>query len=156
MPPSIRLTLAAACLLALAGTHWRAYTLGTQHERKAAQALQTDSVHQSAVAAITQANKTIKATNARTQTQTRITTDSLNLAGELDRLRNDLQAARAATASGNTCTADAAAKDKLLATMARDLATLGEQGAAIAAAADNHAADALMLWQIAKPPTSSD
>ena len=96
MSLSIRLTLALVGLLALLGTHWRAYTLGARHERDAAQAAQTEAVHQGAVAAINQANNTIEVTHARTQTQTRITTDRLAVAGELERLRSDLQAARAA------------------------------------------------------------
>jgi len=156
MSLSIRLTLALVGLLTLLGTHWRAYTLGARHERDAVQAAQTEAVHQGAVAAIQQANNTIEVIHARTQTQTRITTDRLAVSSELDRLRNDLQAVRAAATGGETCTADSAAQNQLLAAMARDLATLGEQGAAIAAAADGHAADALMLWRIAKPGAVPD
>lgn len=156
MSLSIRLALALIGLLALLGTHWRAYTLGARHERDAVQAAQTEAVHQGAVAAINQANNTIEVIHARTQTQTRITTDRLALSGELDRLRSDLQAARTAASGGDTCTADTSAKDQLLAAMERDIERLGEQGAVIAAAADGHAADALMLWRIAKPGAVPD
>lgn len=147
MSTAARLTALLLGLLALMGTHWRAYTLGARHERNAAQATQTQAVRDSAAAAIRQADNTIEATHERAQTETRIAADRRAADSELDRLRSDLQAARAAAASADACTPDGAARDQLLGAMATDLAALAEQGAAIAAAADGHAADALMLWR---------
>ncbi len=144
MSITARLTLLLLGLLALAGTHWRAYTLGARHERNATQAAQAAAMRESAVAAIRQADNTIEAQHDRAKTEARISTDRLATAGELDRLRHDLAAARAAADSADACTADSAARDQLLAAMAADIETLAEQGADIAAAADGHAADALL------------
>lgn len=154
MSITARLTLLLVAVLALMGTHWHAYTLGARHERNAAQAAQTQAVRDSAAAAIRKADQTIEATYDRAQTERRIAADRLAAAGELDRLRADLQTARAAAASADACTADASARDALLAAMARDIERLAEQGASIAAAADGHAADALMLWRLAKPESA--
>lgn len=140
-----RLALLLAAMIALLGTHWRAYTLGQRHERNAAQAAQTEALRTHAVAAIQLANKTVEVFNDRAQTERRIAADRLRTAGELDRLRADLQAARAAATGGDTCTADTSARDTLLAAMAEDIARLAEQGATIAQAADGHAADTVML-----------
>lgn len=143
-----RLVLLLLGLLALLGTHWRAYTLGATHERYAVQAAQIQAERESAAAAIRTADNNIEEQHARAQTERRIAADRLRNADQLDSLRTDLQTARAAAAGADACTADASARDQLLAAMARDLARLGEQGAAIAAAADGHAADALMLWRV--------
>ena len=147
-----RLVALLLILLALVGTHWRAYTIGARHERDAVQAAQTQALRSSAVAAVRTADNTIEAQHDRAKTETRISADRLRTADQLDSLRTDLQTARAAAAGADACTADASARDALLAAMARDIERLGEQGAAIAAAADGHAADALMLWRVAAPP----
>lgn len=149
MSLSARLALVLLGLVTLLGTHWRAYSLGARHERNATQAAQVQAVRESAAAAIRNADNIIEATHDRAQTERRIAADRLSVGGELDRLRADMSAARAVAASADTCTADGAARDQLLAAMAADLATLAQQGGAIAAAADGHAADALMLWRAA-------
>lgn len=148
MSITARLALLLTVLLALVGTHWRAYTLGVRHEQNAAQAAQTQAVRDSAVASIRKADQVIEAQHDRTQTEGRISADRLRTAGELDSLRADLRAARAAAQSADACTGHATAQDKLLGEMAADIAGLAEQGAAIAAAADGHAADTVMLWRI--------
>ena len=143
-----RLALLLAAVLFLIGTHWRAYTQGQRHERTAAQAAQTEALRTRAVAAIRHADHTIEAQHDRAQTERRIAADHLRTAGELDRLRTDLQTARAAAAGADACTPHAPAQDQLLGAMAADIAQLAEQGAAIAAAADGHAADAVMLSKV--------
>lgn len=147
-----RITALALVLLALCASHWRAYTAGQQRQRDAQAAAQLQATQTQAAAAIRQADNTIEAQHDRAKTETRISADRLRTAGQLDSLRTDLQTARAAAVGADACTADASARDALLAAMARDIERLGEQGAAIAAAADGHAADALMLWRVAAPP----
>ena len=145
MSIAARITALALVLLALCASHWRAYVAGQHRQRDAQAAAQLQATQTAAVSAIRKADQIIEAQHDRTQTERRIAADRLRTAGELDGLRTDLQAARSAAASADACTADTAARDALLAAMARDIARLGEQGAAIAAAADGHAVDALML-----------
>lgn len=145
-------------LMFLAGTHWRAYSTGKAHQRNAHAAQQLQATQAAASAAIQTANTTIEATHDRAQKQTRITADSRSADADINRLRQQLAAARAAAAaasSAGACTPDTPAQDQLLAAMAADIAHLAEQGAATATAADGHAADALMLQGVCQRPTHS-
>ena len=143
-----RITALALVLLALCASHWRAYTAGQQRQRDAQAAAQLQATQTQAAAAIRQADQTIEAQNDRTQTERRIAADRLRTAGHIDRLRIDLDAARAAAQSADTCTNDTGATDELLRAMAADIEHLAKQGADTAQAADGHAADAVMLLRV--------
>lgn len=147
MSMSLRLTMALAMAVVLAGTHWKAYTAGQVRERDARAALDLVATQADARAEILKADKIIGATNERAKTQTRIGDDRVAVRSELERLRLDLAEARARadaqSAGGPAC--DTSAKDALLAAMERDIERLGVKGESIAAAADGHAADVIML-----------
>lgn len=143
-----RITALALVLLALCASHWRAYTAGQQRQRDAQAAAQLQATQNQAAAAIRQADHTIEAQYDRTQTERRIAADRLRTAGDIDRLRIDLDTARAAAQSADTCTDNATAADQLLRAMAADLEHLAKQGADTAQAADGHAADAVMLLRV--------
>ena len=143
-----RITALALVLLALCASHWRAYTAGQQRQRDAQAAAQLQATQTQAAAAIRQADQTIEAQNDRTQTERRIAADRLRTAGHIDRLRIDLDAARAAAQSADACPDNAGATDELLRAMAADIEQLAQQGADTAQAADGHASDAVMLKTI--------
>ena len=143
-----RITALALVLLALCASHWRAYTAGQQRQRDAQAAAQLQATQTQAAAAIRQADQTIEAQNDRTQTERRIAADRLRTAGHIDRLRIDLDAARATAQSADTCTDNTGATDELLRAMAADIEHLAKQGADTAQAADGHAADAVMLLRV--------
>lgn len=142
-----KITIALALALALVASHWKAYVSGQVRERDAQAALDLAATYKDARIEINTANRIIGATHERAKTQSRITDDRIAVRSELERLRLDLAEARARanaqSPSGPAC--DTAAKDQLLGSMARDIAHLGEQGAKIAALADGHAADVILL-----------
>lgn len=148
MSITARIAALALVLLALCASHWRAYTAGQQRQRDAQAAAQLQATQTQAAAAIRQADQTIEAQHERTQTERRIAADRLRTAGHIDRLRIDIDAARAAAQSADTCTDDTGATDELLRAMAADIEQLAKQGADTAQAADGHAADAVMLLKV--------
>lgn len=148
MSVQARITALALALLALCATHWRAYTAGQQRQRDAQAAAQLQATITQAAAAIRQADTIIEAQHDRTQTERRIAAVRLRTAGHIDRLRIDIDAARASAQSADTCADNAAATDELLRAMAADIEQLAKQGADTAQAADGHAADAVMLLRV--------
>lgn len=146
MSLTARLTAALVVLLALAASHWRAYTTGQQHQANAQAALQLQAQQQQAQRLLRQVDNQLDAQHARTQAETRIGRDRLAARTELERLRHDLARARATATAPGACGSNPDPRDQLLAAMAADIAELAQQGERIATAADGHAADALMCW----------
>ena len=143
-----RLIAILLVLVALAGSHWRAYTTGKQRQADAHAAAQLTAEREQAQRLVRQIDNQQDAQHVRDLTENRIGSDRVAAHTELERLRHDLASARAAASAPATCGGDADPRDQLLAAMARDLEALGEQGERIAAAADSHAADAVMLKRV--------
>lgn len=145
MSLSARLAAALLVLLTLAASHWRVYLAGqrAQADRHAQQQLNAERTQ--AARLVRQIDNQTDAQHDRTLAESRIGRDRVAARTELERLRRDLAAARAEASAQNPCGRDPDPRDQLLEAMARDIERLGEQGEAIATAADGHAADALML-----------
>lgn len=150
MSLAARLITLLVGLLALIGTHWRAYTMGSLHEHNSYQADQARAVHDDAETSIQRENKIIEVTHERSKTELRISDDRLAAAGELERMRRDIAEARSDSQRADACSANVSARDQLLRAMEADIEQLAEQGAQIAAAADGHVADTLMLQNAMK------
>ena len=152
----LRIALAILCALALAATHWRAYTLGGASERAdfATYRAQVEAAHAQAVttAAATrsrQSTTVLKATHDRTTRLQSLQADFDSVRTERDRLRDALATATAnlppapTTPGADTC----APERELLSTMGAGLDRLAGAGAGIAQAADRHAVDVRALGE---------
>lgn len=143
-----RLLLGCMTALFFVGTHWHAYRQGQARERDAQAAAHLTVTQAQAARLVRQIDNQTTAQHAHTQTlQTAAALHADNRA-TVERLRGQLAAAIAAASAPAPGVDHCPASHALHAAMAADLATLAEHGAAIARAADTHAADALMLQQV--------
>lgn len=143
-----RLLLGCMTAIFFVGTHWHAYRAGQARAHDAHAAAQLTATQAQAARLVRQIDNQTTAQHAHTQTlQTVASVDADNRAA-VERLRQRLAAALAAARTPAPGADHCPAIDPLHTAMATDIATLAEHGAAIARAADTHAADALMLQQV--------
>lgn len=147
IPPWWKLGAASVVVLALAGTHWKAYTVGRNGERLKAVALKLEQTEKLATfnegqRMLERENslKVTEAQNERTKQKQAIQAANVVNRAELVGLRNDIYSldTKASKESTSTCIARAATARSVFNQCAERLTE-------VARAADGHSADAVML-----------
>ncbi len=147
MSTLVRLGASLAVVLSLFGA---VYQLGRSHERAALLQAQANQVAKQAKELVVHADQQTEKANERDQKVRQSQAVYVDNRVLVERLRAELAAARAAAQAKATCAESANASAKLFSAMAADIEQLAIEGARIAKDADAHAADALMLQQLAQ------